>query len=246
MRVATLSRRFRNLVRNWLSRSGWELKRIPDAFFIEVHEIDLVVDVGANRGQFARALRREGYRGRIVSFEPLEAPFAALSALASRDPLWTAVRTAVGAEPGEAGINVSLDTAFSSIKPIRDSGVETRHPGILVEHREVVPVARLDDLLEAVPGWRVFLKIDTQGFEQEVLAGAPQTLERVEGMMLELPIEHLYSGVWSFVEALTSIERLGFVPAQFREVSAVVGDRASALELDSIFRRKTSLRKAGA
>ncbi|MBY0509067.1 MAG: FkbM family methyltransferase, partial [Rhodospirillaceae bacterium] len=109
------------------------------------------------------------------------------------------------------------------------------HAGVV--RVESVAVVALDGY-DVGAAQAVFLKIDTQGYEREVLAGAGTLLKRCVGLQLELPIEHLYKDVWSFNEALAFVDNLGFVPAQIRMVNALHDDKASALEFDVIFRRK--------
>ena len=77
-------------------------------------QIDLVIDVGANSGQYGGALRAAGYGGRILSFEPLAEAFATLSERCLDDPLWDCHCIAVGAGAGSAVLNVSRDLEASS------------------------------------------------------------------------------------------------------------------------------------
>lgn len=91
-------------------------RRVRDLIdFIEDREIDVVMDVGANVGQFGESLRDGGYRGRIVSFEPIEAPFQTLSRKAAADGNWEAHHCGLGAVSGTAALNVSELSVFSSI-----------------------------------------------------------------------------------------------------------------------------------
>lgn len=225
-------------IRDVLRKRGFDLVRGPDIrTFLDVHHVDLVVDVGANEGQFARNLRQRGYKGQIWSFEPISSVFDSLQSYAQADKQWQTSRTAVGAEPGEATINVSRHTVFSSIKNLTDAATAF-DPNSGIERVEVVPVATLDNLLASSPATSVFLKVDTQGFEREVLQGATRTLARVAGMQLELPVEIFYHGTWTFIEALTYLDALGFVPGQFRMVNPMRSDPSSGAEFDCIFRRK--------
>lgn len=225
-------------VRRYLSRKGLSVVREPAlSDFLKTRAVDLVVDVGANRGQFAAELRAIGYRGRIHSFEPLPDAFAELERYAAADPLWDVSNVAVGRKLGELEINVADNNVFSSFRPLSEVG-ERFDPHSRTIGRRRVPVVTLDDALRDATAKSLFLKIDTQGFEEEVLAGAKKLLERCVGMQLELPVDHLYEGVWSFTHALTAMERYGFVPAQFRTVNPRAGDRASAVEFDVVFRRK--------
>lgn len=221
-----------------MHRYGLELTRTMSlASFLSFNRVDLVVDVGANEGQFARKLRWQGYDGPILSFEPISSVFETLSGHVAKDRLWDARRLAIGAEQGEAEINVALASDLSSMKPVSQFGLgwDARVETVKVEK---VKVARLDDELRGVPGRRLFLKIDTQGFEREVMQGAPETLERCVGLMLELPVEHIYDDMWSFGQALNHLDALGFVPAQIRHVASIGHDPTSYVEFDCVFRRK--------
>ncbi len=225
------------VVQKFFHGFGYELSRTPnEQAFLSSRQVDLVLDVGANRGQYARGLRSQGYAGRIHSFEPIKAVYEKLAASAAGDPLWDVSNCAVGAAPGRADINVSDYTVYSSIRPTTDLGTSfSKHAGVV--RVESVEVTTLDGY-DVGAAQAVFLKIDTQGFEREVLAGAGALLKRCVGLQLELPIEHLYKDVWSFNEGLAFVDNLGFVPAQIRMVNALHDDKASALEFDVIFRRK--------
>ncbi|MBC7633672.1 FkbM family methyltransferase, partial [Aeromicrobium sp.] len=103
-----------------LGRRGFEVRRHSAArrqSVLAKQEVDLVLDVGASTGGYGTSLRSFGYTGQIVSFEPLAAAFAELSATVASDPLWTARNTALGAEPGEATINIASNSASSSLLP---------------------------------------------------------------------------------------------------------------------------------
>jgi FkbM family methyltransferase len=135
--------------------------------------VDLVDDAGANAGQYALALREQGYRGAIFSIEPTEEAFRLLSEAASADPLWTCVRCAVGDAAGTTTINVAGNSCSSSLLPMlpahTDAVPKSRYVG-----EERVEVARLDELVASqfAESSRIFLKADVQGFEDRVLAGA--------------------------------------------------------------------------
>jgi FkbM family methyltransferase len=228
----------RGFVKRYLARRGMSLVQEPGLWdFLDTRRVDLVIDVGANAGQFARDVRSLGYRGRIHSFEPLRAAFAELQGFAAGDPLWEASNVGVGGKAGKLEINVAKNSVFSSFRALSDLAGRFDPNSQTVETLRV-PVVTLDNALGGDNARSIFLKIDTQGFEQEVLAGAKKLLKRCAGVQLELPVDHLYEGVWSFNEALTAMDSYGFVPAQFRAVNPRAGDRAAAVEFDAIFRRK--------
>jgi len=174
--------------------------------------IDLVLDIGANTGQYAKSLRQNGYTGRIVSFEPLSAAHARLVEASRGDPAWeVAPRAALGAIDGEITIHVSAHSPSSSILemlPLHEQAV----PGSGVVATERAPLARLDQV--ALPYIRdarnVLLKIDSQGYEDYVLRGASGMLDRVTAIQSELSLVPLYAGQPLFDTMRTNLENLGF------------------------------------
>lgn len=175
-------------------------------------EIDCVLDVGANEGQYALMLRDIGYRGRIVSFEPVKANVERLEALSASDPNWDVQPLALGDSDGVQEINVSKWSVFSSLDEIMDA--EHLGAGATLSHRESVRVARLDtiwdDLFRAGNCGRVFLKLDTQGHEFHVLAGAERILNQVVALQIELSVVPAYKGEVPVWEALGRLQQLGF------------------------------------
>jgi FkbM family methyltransferase len=175
--------------------------------------VDTVLDVGANEGQYALLLRELGYAGRIVSFEPLAAPHQQLRESAARDPLWTvAQRMALGDREGEIAVNVASNGGASSsilamLETHRRAAPDTSYVGI-----EVVPMSRLDCIAgEFVGGSRnIFLKVDVQGYELEVLKGATGLLPAVVGAQLEVSLVPLYDGQSLFAEMTEWMQAKGF------------------------------------
>src|SRR5215211_4255734 len=154
--------------------------------------IQLVLDVGANAGQYARRLRRAGYEQRIVSFEPLSQAFAALERAAASDPRWEARRLALGDEDGAAKIHVAANSWSSSLLEMGERHRASAPDSVYIG-TETVPTAQLDSIWDEVArdGDRVFLKLDVQGYEMHVLRGAAGHLDRVTGVQAELALVHL-------------------------------------------------------
>ena len=197
-----------------LARRGLVVQRHPALrrqALLRRAAVDVVLDVGAATGEYGAELRRFGYAGRIVSCEPMAAPFARLRELAARDGDWLPVQTALGDHTGSAEINVASNSDSSSLLPL---GAEHRAaaPHVDYERTETVQVQRLDDLAAEVLGGanRPFLKLDTQGFEKQVLAGGPRTVERCVGLQLELSLAPLYEGGMLVDEAVAMAYDLGF------------------------------------
>ncbi len=203
-----------------LQGAGFDLRRYnpaysPDAQIAGLLDrlgIDMVFDIGANIGQHARELRRMGYAGDIVSFEPLTSAHTALTAAASGDARWTvAPRGAIGAEDAQTVINIAGNSVSSSVLDMldrhADAAPDSRYTG-----QEAVEIARLDSVSPRYigPATRLFLKIDTQGFEAAVLAGAPATLARTSGIQIELSLMPLYAGQALFEAVVAQLRAAGF------------------------------------
>lgn len=230
---------FGKALRGALSAIGYDLRRKdlqPSLLnFLRSRQVDVVLDVGANVGQFASELRAGGYSGRIVSFEPIPAVFAQLQLAASADPLWTVHNVGLGEQPGTAQINVSEYSQFSSIRGYAPSA-QSYSVGAIASVQQV-RIDTLDSFLPSFQAGRGFLKIDTQGFEQQVLRGAARSLQLLQGVQIEVPLVHLYADTWSAADAIAFMHSAGFVLAQVHHNNFHSADPVSAVELDCIFRR---------
>ncbi len=175
--------------------------------------VNVVLDVGANRGQYADRLRRSGYRGRIVSYEPVPELSAELRAKASSDDRWHVHGHALGEEDGEATINVVPDSSLSSLLDASEFGVEWMDK-MRDSHAETVPVRRLQDVLDdatrGVRDPRVFLKLDTQGFDLQAFRGAGERVSEFLGLQSEVSCVPIYDGMPRMAEQLAAYEGAGF------------------------------------
>ena len=176
--------------------------------------------------------------GQIVSFEPIPAVYQRLAARAAGDRRWETHQLGVGEADGELSISVSEKTVFSSFKSLTDYSNEN-FPGAHEDRRETVPVVRLDSFLETRGDLidNCVLKVDTQGFESEVLAGCGDTLARFRGIQLELPLRQLYADQMLWVPMIEWMAARGFSVAMVKE-NGVDWDRMRLLELDVLFWRE--------
>jgi FkbM family methyltransferase len=223
-----LATRIRRRAVHWLRRAansiGLDIRRVPKGgepdlvAFLASRHVDLVLDVGANVGQFGAQLRGYGYTGEILSFEPLEEVFATLAANVAADPKWTARKLALGTEQGRTEVSVSEDTSFSSILP-QTKAAQAFDGAARVVRRESVEVKPLDNFFDEFRGRNVFLKIDTQGFERQVLEGASRTLSILKGIQLEVPIVHLYENAWGLSQISDYLGKRGYTLSQVRPVN---------------------------
>ncbi|MCL6751574.1 FkbM family methyltransferase [Nostoc sp. CCCryo 231-06] len=204
------------------------------------HNIDFVFDVGANAGQYSQLLRKIAYSGKIISFEPLLDAYKKLEKLAVQDDLWVvAPRSAVGDRNGEITINVSERSTSSSILPMLKAHLEASPDSIYVGS-EVVPLVCLDTVAPAyiTPDTNaIFLKIDVQGFEKYVLAGATQLLSKVTGLQIELSVVPLYEGQPLLADMLATLSQLGFELHALLPV-VIHPTTGRLLQMDGIFFRR--------
>lgn len=217
-----------------LSSLHWILQR---QLLFERLGIDLVLDVGANEGQFAGEVRNI-YPGEIISFEPVSSAYAKLAANSSRDPLWKTKQLALGEDNATGSINVAKFGTFNSF--LKTSSYCDQHfgPDAGGASTEAVSVRRLDDVLtELVPDIqqrRAFLKVDTQGYDLRVLRGLGDKLGCFSAVQCEVSMIPLYNGMPHWTETLSFLERAGFAPVGF---APVVVDNLAVVESDCLLIR---------
>ena len=257
--MGKLKKRVKNLLE---SLTGWEIERFgqkcfglvdkncrADAWFshraqiisiIEQFKIDLVIDVGANEGQFAQWLRHL-YLGDILSFEPVSSAFEKLAASASSDPNWDVYKLALGSQESSQTINVSHLTTFSSL--LQTNYYCAQHFGdkALSIKKELVSVRRLDtllhELLPDIDGKRIFLKLDTQGYDLEVFTGIGDNLKHVIALQSEVSLIPIYDNMPNWTESISTYEKAGFgIAGMF----PVVHDSSRIIEYDCLLIRVES------
>lgn len=207
------------------------------AHLLQIRKVDVVFDVGANTGQYARLLRSSGYPGRIISFEPLTTAHAELLKSSQSDPRWeVAPRAAIGEAEGEVEIHVAGNSASSSLLDMleehRAAAPHSAYVGV-----EKTPLHRLDNLAPKflAPEDKWFLKIDTQGYEAPVLRGTSGLSNPPAGIQLELSLRPLYDGQLLYREMIQLVVEMGYelwdiVPG-FRD------QQQRLLQLDAVFFR---------
>lgn len=234
------------LIRRTLNRIGVDVHRHRPggsgsgqlSSMLRCHDIDLVLDVGANIGQFSRSLRHAGYRNRLVSFEPLSVAYTQLLRASQHDPLWdVAPRIAIGDREAEIEIHVSGNSVSSSALEMLDTHARVA-PDSAYLGSERVQLSRLDTMAHPYvqPETVSFIKIDTQGYEDRVLDGASRLLAKSRGVQLELSLVPLYEGQQLF-EAL--VERMRLLGFSIWAIQPGFSDPGSGrmLQVDAIFFR---------
>jgi FkbM family methyltransferase len=228
------------LVRRFsLEQVQWMKTRALLKHLMKRLDINCVLDVGANEGQFGVTLRGVGYRGWILSFEPVPEVFAILQRKAQDDDRWRTFPFALGASNSRLQINVGADSVLSSFLEPREDSLE-RFPLNRVARTESVDVRRLDDTLEkclvGIASPRIYLKMDTQGFDLDVVKGGEQTLQQVLALQTEVSFRPIYEGMPNFRESIHELQARGFEIVAFEPVSTD-SDEVRAVELDCIMAR---------
>ncbi|MFI6939699.1 FkbM family methyltransferase [Streptomyces sp. NPDC050418] len=182
------------------------------AGILEKYGVNCVFDVGANAGQYAKRLRRSGYKGRIISFEPVSLTFERLQEAAKDDPEWLVHHCALGSEAGTSTIHIDWNT-MNSLLPPSDYG-RGRYKRFKKGRTEEITIRRLDEVMdEALDGIadpRPYLKMDTQGFDLQVFEGGGERIDDFVGLQSEVAPLRLYEGSPAMAESIAAYEGRGF------------------------------------
>jgi FkbM family methyltransferase len=170
--------------------------------------VGTLLDIGANKGQYATLLRRHGFSGHIHSYEPVSGPFAVLSGAAARDYRWDVHQVAVSDVPGELVMHVAQNTSHSSALPVRSGYVAVTKASHVVAE-ETVRATTLDELAADVAK-NFAIKIDVQGLEARVLDGGAAALARAEVLEMELNLINSYEGETLAPGLLERVFDMGF------------------------------------
>lgn len=211
----------KNAVRKIIRNMGWDLHRFSPSGSSEMQllksleqaQINTIFDIGANTGQFSSGIRTIGFGGKIVSFEPLSSARKKLLQLSNEDKDWLVhERAAVGDIDDEIEINIAGNSVSSSVLPMLESH-SSAAVGSAYVSSERVPIVRLDSVASHYlqPNSNLFIKIDTQGFEWQVLDGASETLKLAKGLLCELSFVPLYDGQRLWRDIIDRLEAEGFV-----------------------------------
>jgi FkbM family methyltransferase len=195
-----------------LGRHRYTLAGARDAMLRD--EVDLVIDVGAHVGEYGSSLRAGGYRGEILSFEPISEHFEQLLATSAGDEAWHCLNRAGGARTQTATINVSANDGHSSSLLEMTSTHEQAAPGSHSARTQMIEVISVDEALgeRSKQPRHAYLKADTQGYEHEVLAGATETLRNCRAVELELSLAPIYEGQLLLGEMIELMRSKGFRP----------------------------------
>jgi len=201
-------------------------------------EIDVLFDVGANVGFYAHVVRNTGFNGKIVSFEPQKVAFNKMLRLSDNDDNWIVRNFGLGAENKITEINISSNSVSSSILEnvslLNQLCHEAEYTG-----KESIEIKRFDSIVDEFCSFEdnLFVKIDTQGYEYEVIEGCLGCLDRIKGFQLELSFMELYKGERTYLDMILYMKNLGF---ELVKIEPGWNDPLSgdAVEIDGIFVKK--------
>ena len=207
----------KNLIKKILRKNGIIIKRYPETDIVRRmklvrrKKIDTLLDIGANSGQYATQMREHGYKGNIVSFEPLKDTFEELKATSIKDNNWLVNNYALGDENVTSLINVSGNSVSSSILNMLPSHLNSAPESKYVD-KEKIQIKKLDSIFDSFCGVgnKVMMKIDVQGFEKNVLDGADESLNNIEIIQLEMSVVPLYENEMTFIDMINYLDDKGF------------------------------------
>ncbi len=205
--------------------------------------IDTVFDVGANDGDYSRILRILGYKNRIISFEPLKSVFELLQKESSKKKNWFAYNYAIGEENTFSTINIAGNSYSSSILEMLPAHVESE-PKSKYIGREKIEIKRLDSVFSSFcnDDNKIMLKIDTQGYEKNVIDGASGILDKISLIQLEMSIIPMYKNETLFTEMISYLDEKGFQLASLED-GFYNNKTGQLLQVDGIFVNKHLLSK---
>ncbi len=234
------------IIRKILILLGYSVTRYPSKSIKDLQSIiqycktDLILDAGANTGQFADWIQTFGYRGAIFSFEPMEKEYQILLQNSKKNPKHLiAPKCALGAENGTTSINVSENSVSSSLLQASDY-VLSQTKGIEYIKTEEVAIRRLDSFADEEPvksAKNIFLKIDVQGFEDKVIIGAEGIMNKINGILVEVSLPVIYEGQPMLNDILQLTEKYHFEPYYFIP-HTTTDQKHRMLQVDIVFIKK--------
>lgn len=178
-----------------------------------------LLDIGGNEGQFAKGICLSLPNCTVHSFEPLRQPYFELQKLAKYHLNLKCHNIALGDVNGSSTIHTGGYTASSSLlKPTQH--LVNSLPQVVPNQSENIKVMRLDDWIGKVSiELPLFIKLDVQGYELQVIRGGCETIRRASGVLMELSFVELYEGQPLIRDVIETMHSMGFRLADIYEVS---------------------------
>jgi FkbM family methyltransferase len=237
----------KNLLKGIIERLGYQIIKpnlrqdhlLRRKVLIDEHEINVILDIGANTGQYSNIMRNTGFQGKIISFEPLTDAYDLLQKNSKLFNNWEAYNFGLGNFDGESSINISANSQSSSFLTMLPSHIKHRPESGYIG-TEVVKIRKLDSIFQDLTNEsdNVFLKIDAQGYEHNILEGAKESLNNITGLQIEMSLEPLYQGEKLICELIKYLENRGLKLMSI-EPGSVDYSTGQMFQVDGIFFRSS-------
>lgn len=236
----------KHIIRKLLWKAGYDLSKVSSMSnpltrrkqLLLTYDIDTVLDIGANTGQFAQQLRHDiGYRKKIISFEPLSSAFRTLEQNALRDPNWKVFNFALGDSDKQDSINIAANSYSSSLLEMLPAHLKSAPESHYLK-TEVIEIKKLDSIFQDIGlvTHNIYMKIDTQGFESKVLKGSENSLLHIDTIQMEMSLIPLYKGELLFNDLCTFMISKGYTLVGI-ENGFTDKQSGQLLQIDGIFHR---------
>ncbi|WP_373549801.1 FkbM family methyltransferase [Haliscomenobacter sp.] len=207
----------KKLIQKILRKNGFQISKFPDEDstirmkMMEHFNIDTLFDVGANIGQYAFKMRTIGYQKKIISFEPVKSAFEGLKKAALNDHNWLVNNYALGDEDTTSTINIANNSYSSSILNMLPVHLSSAPESKYVATEEI-EIKKIDSIFSTFCAKEesVMMKIDTQGYEKNVLEGATESLHKIKIIQLEMSIAPLYENEMTYLEMIKYLDNKGY------------------------------------
>ncbi len=202
----------KEFVRKIIKLLGYEIKKKKTNFFLK-NKIDLIIDVGAHKGEFAIETLKENFKGTIISFEPQPQIYKTLLENSRKYNNWHIhERCGIGKKNKNLNLNIMNESTCSSFfAPTKN--LLTIDPNTKIVKKEKTKILSLNNLF--LKNYKIkkntFLKIDTQGYDKFVLDGASKILKKILYVQMELAIEPLYKSEVNYERMIKYMKKRGFI-----------------------------------
>ena len=227
----------KDYIKKIISLLGYEIKKKKTNFFLK-NKIDLIIDVGAHRGEFALKVLNENFKGKIISFEPQLKIYNILLNNSKKYDNWTVhKRCGVGKKNQLSIMNIMSETTCSSFY-VPTKNLLTIDPTQKIVKREKSNIYSLNTLFseQYKIKKKTFLKIDTQGYDKIVLDGASKILKKILFVQMELAIDPLYKKELNYINMINYMKKRGFIIWNFGGV--IENLEGKSMSFDIIFKNK--------
>ena len=202
----------KEFIRKIIKLFGYEIKKKKINFFLK-NKIDLIIDVGAHRGEFAIEILNNNFKGTIISFEPQSQIYKTLLINSKKYDNWHIhERCGIGKTNKNLNLNIMSESTCSSFF-LPTKNLLTIDPNSKVIKKEKTKMYSLDNLF--LKNYKIrkktFLKIDTQGYDSLVLDGASKILKKILYVQMELAIEPLYKKEINYERMIKYMKERGFM-----------------------------------